>query len=156
MRLFWLQTTSENVFPLKWVFGCYWKLGQTENVFSVDYKIRAMGRKIFSVVIFTSNHFRRCAKRERERERRTHRHANRERERERKRSRRRTHDRAGQIAVLVPSTQRWVLCSSHSGKRRPIPLRWPILDRHRPSERPTSPTHSSSSHSTVCFDLSLT
>ena len=46
-----------------------------------------MGRKIFFVVIFTSNHFWRRAKRERERERRTHRHANRERERERERER---------------------------------------------------------------------
>ena len=45
----------------------------------------AMGCKIFSVVIFTSNHFRRCAKRERERERRTHKRANKERERERER-----------------------------------------------------------------------
>ena len=64
--------------------SCYWKLGQTENVFNVDCKIRATGRKIFSVVIFTSNHFRRRAKRERERER-THKRANRERERERER-----------------------------------------------------------------------
>ena len=39
-----------------------------------------MGCKIFSVVIFTSNHFRRRAKRERGRERRTHRCAQRERE----------------------------------------------------------------------------
>ena len=100
LRLFWLQTTSGNAFLEKWVFACYWKLGQTENVFSVDYKIRAMGCKIFSVVIFTLNHFQRRAKRERGRERRTHRHTNRERERERERSRRRTHDRAGQIAVL--------------------------------------------------------
>ena len=73
-------------------------MSQTKNVFSVNYKIRAMGCKIFSVVIFISNHFRRCAKRERGRERRTHRCTNRERERER--SCRRTHDRAGQIAVL--------------------------------------------------------
>ena len=81
---------------------------------------------------------------------------------------------------------RWVLYSSHSGKRRPIPLRRPILHRHWPSKRPTPepirppwathpwadpplsnpplswpselptpPTHSSSSHSTVCFNLSL-
>ena len=69
------------------MFGCYWKLGQTENVFSFDCKIRAMGRKIFFVVIFTSNHIWRRVKRERERERRTHRHANRERERERERDR---------------------------------------------------------------------
>ena len=109
--------------------GCYWKLGQTENVFSVDCKIRATGRKIFFVVIFTSNHFRRRVKRER----RTHRRANRERER----SRCRTHDHAGQIAILVSSTRQWVLCSSHSGKRRPIPLRRPILHCHQPSEQPT-------------------
>ena len=57
--------------------GC---LVVTENVFNIDCKIRATGRKIFSVVIFTSNHFRRRAKRERGRERRTHRRANRERE----------------------------------------------------------------------------
>ena len=113
--------------------GCYWKLGQTKNVFSVDCKIRATGRKIFFVVIFTSNHFRRCVKRER----RTHRRANRERERERERSRCRTHDHVGQIAILVPSMRRWVLCSSHSGKRRPIPLCRPILHCHQPSEQPT-------------------
>ena len=114
LRLFWLQTTCGNAFSKKWVFGCYWKLGQTENVFSVDCKIRATGCKIFSVVIFTSNHFRRRAKRETGRERRTHRSANteRERERERERSCRWTHDRADQIAVLAPSTRRWVLCSS--------------------------------------------
>ena len=81
LRLFWLQTTSGNAFLEKWVFACYWKLVQIENVFSVDYKIRAMGCKIFSVVIFTSNHFRRRAKGERGRERRTHRRAQRERER---------------------------------------------------------------------------
>ena len=81
LRLFWLQTTSRNAFPEKWVFGCYWKLGQTKKVFSVDCKIRATGCKIFSVVIFTSNHFRRRAKWERGRER-THRRAQRERERE--------------------------------------------------------------------------
>ena len=40
-----------------------------------------MGHKIFSIVIFTSNHFQRRAKRERGRER-THRRANTERERE--------------------------------------------------------------------------
>ena len=105
------------------MFGCYWKLGQIENVFSVDCKIRATGRKIFFVVIFTSNHFRRRAKRERGRER-THKCANteREREREREREHRRTHDRAGQIAVLIPSTWRWVLCSSkHHRDRTPAP-----------------------------------
>ena len=59
------------------MFGCYWKLGQTENVFSVNCKIRATGCKIFSIVIFTSNHFQKHAKRER----RTHRRANRERDR---------------------------------------------------------------------------
>ena len=69
------------------MFGCYWKLSQTENIFSVDCKIRATGRKIFFVVIFTSNHFQRRAKRERGRERRTHKCANRERERERERDR---------------------------------------------------------------------
>ena len=65
------------------MFGCYWKLGQTKNVFSIDCKIKATGCKIFSIVIFTSNHFQKRTKRERGRERRTHRRANRERERDR-------------------------------------------------------------------------
>ena len=46
------------------LFDWFGKLGQTENIFSVDRKTRAMGWKIFSVVIFTSNHFRRRAKKE--------------------------------------------------------------------------------------------
>ena len=65
------------------MFGCYWKLGQTKNVFSIDCKIKATWCKIFSIVIFTSNHFQKRTKRERGRERRTHRRANRERERDR-------------------------------------------------------------------------
>ena len=100
------------------MFGCYWKLGQTKNVFSIDCKIKATGCKIFSIVIFTSNHFQKRTKRERGRERRTHRRANREREG----SRHRTHDRTGQIAVLIPSTRQWVLCSSkHHRDRTPAP-----------------------------------
>ena len=39
----------------KRVFGNYWKLGQTENVFYVDCKIRAHECKMFSSFIFTSN-----------------------------------------------------------------------------------------------------
>ena len=38
LRLFWLQTDSENAFPKKWMFGCYWKFGQTENVFNLTIK----------------------------------------------------------------------------------------------------------------------
>ena len=37
------------------MFAHYWKLGQTENVFYVDCKIRAHGCKMFSSFIFTSN-----------------------------------------------------------------------------------------------------
>ncbi|KAK7839398.1 hypothetical protein CFP56_018063 [Quercus suber] len=33
LRLFQLQTVSENYFPENWVFGCYFKFGQTENHF---------------------------------------------------------------------------------------------------------------------------
>ena len=151
--------------------GCYWKLGQTENVFSVDCKIRATGHKIFFVVIFTSNHFRRRIKRER----RTHRRANREREREREialsnpRSRRsdrhprplhatvsalfiplwqkKTHPTPPTHSSLSPTqwtTHPWANRTAMSNP----PLSWP-------SEQPIPPTHSSSSHSIVCFDLSL-
>ena len=58
--------------------GC---LVVTENVFSVDRKTRAMWQKIFYVVIFTSNHFRRGAKKER-----THRHTDTQTQRERARA----------------------------------------------------------------------
>ena len=63
------------------MFGSYRKFGQTEIVFSVDHKIRLMGRKSISVFILPSNHFRKERKRERER---IHRHSLRERERERR------------------------------------------------------------------------
>ena len=53
--MFWLQATSGNAFPKTCVFGSYWKLGQTENVFYVDCKIRAHECKMFSSFIFTSN-----------------------------------------------------------------------------------------------------
>ena len=157
LRLFWLQTTSGNAFLEKWVFACYWKLVQIENVFSVDYKIRAMGCKIFSVVIFTSNHFRRRAKGERGRERRTHRRAQRERERERER--RRTHDRTGQIAVLVPSMRWWVLCSSkHHQDRTLAPQHWQDRSTSKssdPSSMSFNPSSMSSDPSTsMSFDPS--
>ena len=110
--------------------SCYWKLGQTENVFNVDCKIRATGRKIFSVVIFTSNHFRRRAKRERERER-THRRANKERERE-------------IASVRLPSSS-----PPRDGEIAPwthelIDLpRPPARSRHEPTNRSTHPSSSS-------------
>ena len=40
------------------MFGWSGKLGQTENIFSVDRKIRDQGCKTISVLIFTSNNFR--------------------------------------------------------------------------------------------------
>ena len=36
--LFWLQTDSGNDFPEKWVFGCYFKFGQTEKHFQLTEK----------------------------------------------------------------------------------------------------------------------
>ena len=39
LRLFWLQTDSGNDFSKKRVFGCYFKLGQTEKHFQVNRKI---------------------------------------------------------------------------------------------------------------------
>ena len=65
LRLFWLQTTFGNSFPQTCVFGSYRKLGQTEDVFCVNCKIRAHRCKMFSGFIFTSNNFRKpCLKRE--------------------------------------------------------------------------------------------
>ena len=55
------------------MFGSYRKLGQTGNVFCVDYKIRAHGCKMFSGFIFTSNNFQKpCLKREKELEHTPH------------------------------------------------------------------------------------
>ena len=55
------------------MFGSYRKLGQSGNVFCVDYKIRAHGCKMFSGFIFTSNNFQKpCLKREKELEHTPH------------------------------------------------------------------------------------
>ena len=55
LRLFWLQTISKNAFTPACVFGRYRKLGQTELVFYVDYKIRLEGCKTISGFILPSN-----------------------------------------------------------------------------------------------------
>ena len=73
-----------------------------QKIIYFDYKIAPLTWKIFSTSVLPSNHFQIRAKRERERER-PHRHAN----KESSRSRHRVRDRTSQIAVLVPSTQRW-------------------------------------------------
>ena len=131
------------------MFGCYWKLGQTKNVFSIDCKIKATGCKIFSIVIFTSNHFQKRTKRERGRERRTHRRANRERER----SRHRTHDRTGQIAVLIPSTRQWVL-SVHPSTTE-IAHQHPCTGKIYPHPRAPIPPPWASIHMTHPCPISL-
>ena len=52
-----------------WVFGYAWKINFLENIFSWPCVLMALTRKLVSVKIFTSNHFRTHAQRERERER---------------------------------------------------------------------------------------
>ena len=68
MRLFWLQTISENVFTPACVFDRYKKLGQTELVFYVDCKIRLEGCKTISAFILPSNELHPKKMEERERE----------------------------------------------------------------------------------------
>ena len=51
------------------VFGYAWKINFLENIFSWPCVLMALTRKLVSVKIFTSNHFRTHAQRERERER---------------------------------------------------------------------------------------
>ena len=64
------------------MFGCYWKLGQTKNVFSVDCKIRATGLHCyFHFKPFLETHKER--KRERKKDSQMHKQRERERERER-------------------------------------------------------------------------
>ena len=95
---------------------------------------------------------------------------------ERERSRHWTQDRAGQIVVLVPSTRRWVLCSSkHHWDRTPapehrrdwstskssnprpwapIPPPWALIHIHE--LRSTWPTHARSLSFSIYLSLSLT
>ena len=51
------------------MFGCAWKINFPENIFSWPCALMDLTRKLVSVKIFTSNHFRTHAQRERERER---------------------------------------------------------------------------------------
>ena len=171
LHLFWLQTTSRNAFLEKWMFGCYWKLSQTKNVFSVDCKIRATGCKIFSVVIFTSNHFRRRAKRERGRERRTHKHTNRERDRAVEptivpvRSSSSSSPRDGECSVH-PSTTEIAHQHPSTGEIDPhpralIPPPWALIHIHELRSllhelRSIWPTHARSLSFTIYLSLSLT
>ena len=128
--------------------GC---LVVTENVFNIDCKIRATGRKIFSVVIFTSNHFRRRAKRERGRERRTHRRTNREREREREiapsNPRSRRSDRCRRRLHATVSAL-FIQASPRSHTSTPTPARsihiqelWSLLHELRSTWDPIHMTH---------------
>ena len=156
--------------------GC---LVVTENIFSVDYKIRARGRKIFSIVIFISNHFRRRAKRERGRERRTHRRTNRERERERERERDRViKPTIASVRSLSSSPPRNGECSVHpstteiahqhpsTGEIDPhpralIPPPWALIHIHELRSllhelRSTWPTHARSLSFSIYLSLSLT
>ena len=50
------------------VFGYAWKINFSENIFSWPCVLMALTRKLVSVKIFNSNHFRTHAQRERERE----------------------------------------------------------------------------------------
>ena len=70
------------------VFGCAWKINFPKNIFSWPCVLMALTRKLVSVKIFTSNHFRTYAQRERERER------------ERERGRRESPDHAFNFANL--------------------------------------------------------
>ena len=123
-----------------------------------------MGCKIFSVVIFISNHFRRCAKRERGRERRTHRCTNREREREivpsnprsRRSDRRPIHPSTTEITHQHPSTNE---IDPHP--RAPIPPSWASIHIHELRSllhelRSTWPTHARSLFFSIYFFVSLT
>ena len=51
------------------VFGCAWKINFPEIIFQLTMCFNGFDRKLVSVKIFTSNHFRTHAQRERERER---------------------------------------------------------------------------------------
>ena len=129
------------------MFGCYWKLGQIENVFSVDCKIGQRGVKYFSLLFSLQTIFG-DVQREKEGEKGlTNVQTQRERER------RRTHDHAGQIAVLIPSMWRWVLCSSkHHRDRTPAPQH----RRDQSTSKSSDPSSMSSDpHDPPMPDLSL-
>ena len=139
------------------MFGCYWKLGQIENVFSVDCKIRATGRKIFFVVIFTSNHFRRRAKRERGRER-THKCANTERERAPSNPRSRRSDRRPH-PLHVTMSALFIQTPPRSHTSTPAPARSIHIQELRSllhELRSTWPTHARSLSFSIYLSLSLT
>ena len=55
LHLFWLQRIFGNAFTPACVFGRYWKFGQTELVFRVDYKIRHFRHKTNSSFVLPSN-----------------------------------------------------------------------------------------------------
>ena len=58
----------QKCFSVNVVFGCAWKINFPEIIFSWPCVLMALTRKLVSVKIFTSNHFRTHAQRERERE----------------------------------------------------------------------------------------
>ena len=68
--MFCLQMISGNHFTPFFVFGSYRKLGQTEFIFRVDYKIHCPGHKIILGFILPSNDFhpRKIEEREREKQ----------------------------------------------------------------------------------------
>ena len=55
--MFWLKRISGNHFTPAHVFGKHRKLGQTEIIFHVDYKITPTSRKWISSCILPSNDF---------------------------------------------------------------------------------------------------
>ena len=63
--MFWCKTISGNDFTPHYVFGCAWKIEFSGNQFHLTVNIMPLTRKMVYISIFTSNHFRRRAKRER-------------------------------------------------------------------------------------------
>ena len=103
----------------------------TKNVFSVDRKTRAMGRKIFSVVIFTSNHFWRHAKKER-----THRRTDAQTQRERERELEHKHTHKTQITPpLSQAPITLAHCPDHVPAKHPRPT-----NTGPPRSQPTPPS----------------